>query len=380
MALASPKLIVFDTATLGKVALDYWSPEVHSRDKARTFLAQLLERGVYIAITLTHVVELLRHQNEETVRDRIKFLRGIALLAWLRPYNGTWFPGGIPDLLCRELHAVKHSSAKDWHEIIEKVRPELWETGTGSEMFVDDERLWSIMMEESKSQHESEKYIASVARTDAGGINDVKIRDALKLPIRPKEERADYMRGFAQAMQIQMDRHGDKRFNQTREAANVFASSTLKRIEAIDTDDGDTIQRLLELQNIPKELVKPEMTIGDLGELAIYARQLRLLSENLNPAVNNISMNDVPLDTLPSYVVERKLRSIQQKADRVSGSDFGDGHIAPLIFYADGVEVDKRTCEFLGQIKRDDSILAGLMSPFIRSTDYIQILDQFEWQ
>jgi hypothetical protein len=377
MTLAKPKIVVLDSATVGKVSHDYWNQDAHLRDKARSFITRLQYLGVFVTFTLTHVSELLRHENEQVVWGRLKFLRSIPLIAWLRPYNRDWFPGTIPDLLCHELHAVVHGSAQNWQEIVNKVRPDIWETGMGREMFVEDDELWLIQMEKSKYLHAKEKYIASVDRTDPGQIRDLKIGDLLKLPIRPKEERAAYMRRFAQEMKNQLDCHGDKRLDCSQEIAIDFTNRRFQDIQAIDEMGGNPIQTLLWCQDVPKELISPEMTVKEYNELAIYAKRLKMLSGNLRPAVE-LTMKDVPQDMLPSYVLERKLSSIQRKAERVSGSDLGDRYISPLIFYADGVEVDKRTYEYLKQIRRNEPELASLMGQFFLSSDYSQIPKLFD--
>ena len=68
--LAIPKIVVFDSATLGKVSHDYCSQDASSRKKARSFVARLKHLGIVIAFTLHHVSELLRHEDEQVVRER----------------------------------------------------------------------------------------------------------------------------------------------------------------------------------------------------------------------------------------------------------------------------------------------------------------------
>ena len=370
--LVKHKIVVLDSATIAKVSHDYWSHNASLKEKSRAFILHLQDHGVFVAFTLTHVSELLRHNNEQVVWDRLKLLRRMPLIAWLRPYNRSWFPAGIPDLLCRELHAVVHSKASNWQEIMNVVRQELWETGVGHEMFVDDDALWTSIRQESICQHEHEKYVVSVDRTDPDEIGNLKIREILKFPLRPKEEWADYMRRFAQKMKSQLDRHGDERLGQTREVAVDFATKTLQRIRRFDETKGNLIRKMLRHQDVPDEFVFPEMTIRQYGELLIYAKRLKMLTENLHPAVE-LTMKDVPQETLPSYVLERKLSSIQRKAQRVRGSDTGDRFIAPLVFYADGIEVDNRTHEYLMQLRRSEPHIALLMRKFFTSSDYSKI-------
>lgn len=379
MKLAIPKIAVLDSSTLGKIARDYWSADAKLRDKARKFLAEMLDRCVFIAFTLTHVSELLRHDNEQVVRDRIRFLRSVKLIAWLRPYDRKWFPGAISDLLARELHAVVYRSARGWDEVVQQVRPELWETGSGAEMFVDDVQLWSAIRSESKRQHEHEMYVASVARTEPTGVTNLSLRTLQNMPKRPKEEREDYMQRVAEVMKNQLDCHGDKRLRGTHKIASEFTTERLQDMQAIDALGSDMIYDVLEFGGVPKELVHPEMTVSEIGELAVYASRLHQLGEKLRPP-REISMREVPADVMPSYSLERKLAFVQGKAERISGSDLGDSHIVPLIFYADGVEVDKRTLHYLKNICDANSRLSHLSRRFFRSSDYSEIPRNFQQQ
>jgi hypothetical protein len=376
MRLMTPRILVLDSATLGKAARDYWSREASLRAKVRTFITRLTGHGIYIALTFTHVCELLRHNDERIVRDRLSFLRALPLIAWLRPYDRSWFPGGAPDLLRRELHAVVHADKREWRDIVQYVRMDLWETGTGSEMFVDDDDLWFTLREELLRRHPKEFYVASVLRTDPGRIHDLTVGESASLPRRSKEERRAYMPRFAAALKAQLERHGDRRL-ESGQAAIAFSNSMIRDVQRFEEQGGDLIVRILEHYDVPRELVTPDMTVLDVGALAAYIAQLKLFCRAMRPPVT-VSVRDVPPDALPSYVVEHRLAAIQRQAARVSGSDFGDGHIAPLTLYADGVEVDKRTCEYLTRVQRADGRLKALMHPFFRSADYAEMPGRLE--
>jgi len=372
MAIVRPRFVVLDSATLAKAARDYWSPDDAFRLKARTFVSDLRDRSVYVSLTLTHVMELLRHSDETIARDRLSFLRSLPFIAWLRPYDRNWFPGGAPDLLRRELHAVVHEAKRDWRAIVEHVRVEVWETGVGDEMFVDDDHFWSVLRKEAQEHQPRESYVASVARTDAGHIHDLTIGEAKRLPKRPESEWAPHMRRFRAAMRTQLDRHGDRRLTRTDAIATDFANGTLRDMSHFASMGGDLFERMAEWFGVPRELVTDDMTVGDVGELAVYVAQLAGLSKSLDPRVR-VTVREVPRDALPSYVLSHRLTQVQRKAVRVSGSDLGDGHISMLTLYADAVEVDKRTCEFLGQVRRADPMLGSMMGRVFRSADYAAI-------
>ena len=375
MPLARPQFIVLDSATLGKASHDFWSSNSVLRDKARTFVTRLQDRGVYITITTTHVLELLGHGNDSVARNRLKFLQELPLIAWIRPYNRNWFPGSFLDLLLRELHAVVHDAKSGWRSIVEHVRTDLWETGLGSEMFVDDDRLWSAVRKEAQRQVPSGQYVASISRTDPGNINTLTIGEVKQLPKRPKAKRDAFMRRFVETMNVQLQQHGDRRLNDSENVARTFTDGVIRDIDLAEAAGGDAIEQMLEYRGIPQDLVTDDMTVGDVGQLAVYIEQLKIITPELRPRAV-VTVHDIPLETLPSYVLEHRLVTTQRKAIRVSGSDLGDGNIAPLVLYADGVEVDRRTHEYLKQVRRACPAIAGLMGQFFSSADYAEIPDQ----
>ncbi len=376
MAIVLPKLAVLDSSTLGYVSRDYCSCENGRRDAARTFLSRLQDLGVYVALTLTHVSELLRHGDEVVVSDRLDFLRSLPLVAWLRPYGGEWFPGSFVDQLCHELHAVVHGRARAWDEIISAVRPEFWETGTGDEMFSTQFPIWSLVPTIARDDHEIEKRVASVARTDPEDVRERKLCDVLRLPRRPKEKRAAYYVRFAAKMRRQLQMHGDKRLEDPQGVAMAFADWARRHVDAIDAAEEDLLVQTVRLHRIPPNLVDPEMTVGEFGKLVEYAQQLTILQESMQPKVV-VTMNDIPPKALPSYVLSQQLAEIQRRAPRVSGSDLGDAYLAPLALYADIVVVDKRTAEFVNQLKRVEPKLSTLMGRYLCEPQYHNIPSHF---
>jgi hypothetical protein len=158
--------------------------------------------------------------------------------------------------------------------------------------------------------------------------------------------------------------------------ASHFAENTIRQVETFEAAGGDPIQQMLKDYGVPTELLRPEMTIGELGELAVYIKQLQLISEDLRPSVQ-VTVRDVPPETLPSYEVQHRLSRLQKLAPRVSGSDHGDGYLAMLVLYADAVEVDKRTFEYLQQVLRGNSGMKSLVGQLYRASDYSNLESQF---
>jgi hypothetical protein len=373
MQLVRPSFVVLDTSTLGNLSRDYWSQSVESRDKARTFVKRTKDESIYVTVTLTQFIELLRHENEVVARERYRFLQKLPLVAWPRPYDQNWCPGHALDILTRELHAVVNGGIREWARIVEYVRKDIWQTGVGSEMFPDDESQWPALRSETQHGQRKEQRVASIVRVNLDDIRELTIAEVRRLPT----NRLASTRQIVSEMTRQIERHGDRRIEQPIELAHAFANELQGDLDQIVATGGDLVQGVCTHFGVPIEIVTDNLTINHLGQLAVYVKQLAHISKQLRPQAV-VDIRNVPLESMPSYVIRYRLADIQRTADRVSGSDVGDNHIASFVLYADAVEVDKRTNEYLKQIQNADPLIGALMGNFFRTADYSEIPDRFK--
>ena len=371
MILAKPKLISLDSSTLGKVAKDYFSSDAQRRLDARTFIEQLTELGVYVALSLTQIIEVIRHQNDVVTTNRLRFLARLPLIAWVRPYDNSWFVGSAVSIAVRELHSLVHEGASNWSDIVSITRERLWETGTGKDMFVEENPVWNILVGEARKYQSDEQYISSIAKSDPEGLFDRKLSELFSLPRRPIEKRREYFGQFASKMTANIKTHGDKRISdeEAQSISTDFALDTIERIENYEAQGGDVLQNILQNSGVPASLINHNMTMGEFGELCVLASKLKMAADKINPPIK-ITLESYGPEALPSMTLDRRLAAIQQNEQRVSGSDLGDGHISVLSLYCDAIEVDKRTLPFLNRIRRDDTGLDKLMGTLFRKPDY----------
>jgi hypothetical protein len=268
--LERPRFVAIDSATLSKIAKDFWAVENLRREKARAFIDRLTNAGVYITITATHLWELLSHDDVNVANSRIAWLRTLPMISWIRPYNGHWFLGDWIDLLLYELDAVYYGGRRGWTELIESIRPTLLETGVGEEMFTDDPG-WRQLRTHARRNSRNRRYIASIARLDVGGIQKVKLgefKPLAELPNREPPEDARHATRFANDLQVMLDVQGDPRL-ETQNAARAFTQQVLKIIADVKAIGGDPYKAVTIARGVPPQLVTSDMTVGELGEIAI---------------------------------------------------------------------------------------------------------------
>ncbi|MEZ5939887.1 MAG: hypothetical protein R3C18_00760 [Planctomycetaceae bacterium] len=370
MSVLLPKIAILDSSNLGKAAADFWNAQASRRKRCHDFISRLSDANVFIAFTMTHVTELLRHENDRVVRDRIAFLGELPHIAWLRPQSRERFPSDVVCLFARELEAFVRHGCRDHRSIVEHIRPSLWETGTGKEMFGTKSEMWDVLSSVARSMLEHDKYVASICRADFG-VRNLTIGECR----RRSPQFPDGWEGFIQEMvkdlETQLVDHGDSRLEDHRGASEQFTSETLKILQECQRLKGDWILNLADNQGIDRDLISDNTTVSEFGALVAYNLQLKLFAKN--SGLDDVSVKGVPLGSLPGYTLGTRLELLQNREQRISGSNLGDARIAALGLYADALEADKRTVNHLSVLLRKEHAFCDLMCPYFKVSTYHEI-------
>lgn len=121
----------------------------------------------------------------------------------------------------------------------------------------------------------------------------------------------------------------------------------------LQTLNGSPTERIIQITdhfNIPREIVHLQMTLAELGDLAHFSGNLTILNRRLQPK-EPFSLQTISPNSCPSFSLRRELRACQHKEQRVTGSNLNDVTLAAISIYADFTQVDKRTNEYVGQIR-----------------------------
>jgi hypothetical protein len=255
------------------------------------------------------------------------------------------------------------------------LRPSIWETGTGAEIIQHNSPGWNLLRAQSKRHHQDQILLESLKRPDIGKIRHTTIAEMRRMPIRPKEERAAFFREFVSDIHRQLVEHGDDRLSRPELAATAFATGAVKRIEDCEQVSEEPIAELLSRYGIVEQSLDPNMTIGDLGFLAIFARQLQILGEMLRPP-RSLTINDISMSDLPSWLVFRELMRAHCEEQHVSASNSGDSYIAGVGVYADLCIVDKRTYEYLRQARPRLKSLQDVFGRYKKLSHYSKLTSE----
>jgi hypothetical protein len=371
--LSMHKIVILDNATLGRLSRDFCSRAVASQAKAVEFIQRLKLGGIYVGLTTTGLMELFAHADEKVVRGRYELLEQLPCVAWIRPYDGSWFVGDFTHVLLRELHEAVHGVRRPPHEVIDIVRENVWETGTGSDMFGDmqQRQVWEFFQRHTQPMQRRQVQVASLVRSEPTGIEKIRLRDLdashfefgegcqaaidKLIPLRAKEIRD----------------HGDEKISGSELlASRQFYQSLTPMLRKFS--GGNLIDSVCNEHSIPRTLVTDSMTVDELTTLVKFSLQIKSFGMRLKPPTA-LTLSDVEISQLPIMKFEHRISEAQRKADRYRGSDFSDSRQAALSLYADAVEVDRRTYNYVRQISRNDPLLSLTASRIIKSTEYSKL-------
>ena len=96
-----PQFFALDSSQLGEIARDAATRK--SRIHTYELLNKLAKNGWFLVLSWHHITELIQHGDDNLVDDRLRFIRRLPAIAWIRSYRGELNIGAITDLLAHEV-------------------------------------------------------------------------------------------------------------------------------------------------------------------------------------------------------------------------------------------------------------------------------------
>lgn len=368
-----PRLLALDSATLGKLAADYFHESDHRRNSAREFLSALKHQGLILSISFEHLAELLRHQNDDTVVQRLMFLQQLEMLAWVKPTQETLLPGSCLDIDLLEVRCVVEQQKPDHQAVVDSVRQTLWQVGGGGDLIGQIDTFWDVMREAARWLGRDSKKTASIARSDPGSVRNCKLREIDGQPLKSLGQYQQAIKSLSADMTTQITQHGDKKLSDADAVARNFYEEIQFDMGRLSSASGDALTTILSFFGMSREDVTLDMTIGEVSDLWHFRQHLKLLQRR-NMQGQPFGPKDVLPEQLPSWTFRHQLSRAQNMANRVEGSNLIDTRLAGLALYTEFVEVDKRTAEYLRQLKRRHST-GDLLNLTFRCSNYPRVID-----
>lgn len=371
-SLIAAKKIALDSSHLADIARDLFSRKAEHRARAKAVVQFLTDNGYVPVVSLHHTEELLKHQDDGVAQDGLRSLAHYPLVFVISGHKEPQaIPGSVLDLFAYEVSTVLSGDARDLEGIRQVVAGHLMSCHTGEEAYNRIVPFRQHIREFAIQGQELQRELASISHLDIGGIGDMKLRELRQSQYREPDEIHDGAQWLLNDLQQRLRNQGDKRLKAPQALAKEFTAQRYRDVQEFYARGGDPALIVLEHLGLDPSAVDEEMTIDDIGSLGVFLKQLQVACETLD--IPPLGVKDVPPDLCPSWRIKSALCKARKSVGRASGSDLNDSFLASLCCYVDVITVDKRTAEYLSQVRRRDRELDALMGTVLKVSSYSQL-------
>jgi hypothetical protein len=352
-----PQAITLDTSLLGVWAQDW----TLAKPRALGMVKSLLRSNARLLLTIHHVVELLGHGSDEVVAGRVAFVRSLEQAYWVKPRCDEGI-GGAPDLVDLEVLAKSADSSASYGMILSRTRPEALRFGGIGHVVSLLEAPEIITY--ARDRVRRRRIVQSLSWTKVLGPGATEeLGEAQQRPVSLTTLLSRFHRQERQ-MASQLEDVGDKKLTGHAKAAKDFFDELRRHVRAVARDGLVRPADALREMGIEEAELGGVTSVDILAGRNIWKRQSEIIARSAGlPAstVERMRTRDVP----SLYLAER-IADCQRRDPRASGGNPDDARLACLSLYAGLTTVDKRTAEFVRQIRKNVSALDTVMGRVMR--------------
>lgn len=368
MSLLKPTVLALDSSQLGQLARDMFERDPGRREVAHDFVMQLDQRGLVLAVSYHHIQELLSHDNEDRLSERVRFLQSLKLVAVIASVQHDAGVGSVVDIQAREVLAAYENPAFDAVAVRDIVAPRVFALRSGGELIQPFLDSWSEVRAEFAEQIRKNGARVAILRSDFAGNASIKIVDMLQGSARSMDDINARLALLQKRLADDMAQRGDKRMGDAAAAAKKFLS-TVRAAGLAAIAHEDPALAILLMNDVDLAEVGPETTVGDVGAHGAYRRKLRLLNRVLGLSWDALKVR-VQNDRLPCGVIQQAIARFHPDVPEWDGSELSDRHLACLAAYADVTYVDRRTSEAFRQANEKLPVMPRLVRRVLKARPY----------
>lgn len=366
--------MALDSSMINNIARDYFHEDIDKNKKAKDIINSFYNRGGILVITWHHIEELLAHKNDNIVKHSIEFLRILPVVASIKNDNED-FLGSIMNIEMKELTNILNNEKDNLKTIIQKTKEDLFNFSSGEKFLEIFLFFQPILRKRVLSEVNKKKEIASISRAQSLRIGNPKLSDLKAGKINSPEKASFILEYMEKQLVSEIKVKGDKKIESADTSAKEFLSSIRDDMAKFMNSPSPSFEELfLKSQNITNNEFENLKNMEEYGFLVIFKGRIKGISKNFSD-INTKKVLEIEEKSCPTWLLWKELYKCRIKAERVSGSDLNDAFLSGLCMYVDLTVVDKRTHEYLSQIKQKNEILKPLIGRFEKLSNYSNILD-----
>ena len=370
--LKDPFLVAIDTSILNNIARDYFHEEKCKNSIANDFLDKLYNCSAIPVITWHHIEEMLAHKNDKIAAMSIAFIKELPLLAIVKS-DVEIFIGSILDIEANEIRHILKTDASTIDTIIKNTKRDIYKFCSGSEIIEPLVPILGTLRQKVLSKVNKNREIASISRAKTLKTHyKYKLSDIKNMKNYTYSDEATHilLNQMKNDLNSEIKKKGDKKILFVDETTNNFISNIQIKNNYSNKPMIDIIQ---ESSGLTKEEFNKIKSWEDLECVPIFRSRLKTIADKLKDG-NREEILKIQEKNCPIWLLWKELYKIRVNAERASGSDINDNLLVGLCLYTDLTIVDKRTHEYLTQIKRKNNLIKKHIGSFEKLSNYVDLL------
>ncbi len=298
----SPKLFAIDTSILGKIAKDYSSHNQSKRKKALKFLSTITDRGLVPLFCMHHFQEILQHDNDSVVSDRLSLIKKFAQVAWIKPSSPQGLVGSIIDIQGTEISVLIDSPNIGIQKLISEVRKELISYSSGQTFINSIENELLILRELNLFETQKSKSVSSISHVTDPKIENIKLSDLHHSVLKNPLEIDASIKLLRETLKQELANRGDKKLVKQDEVIDEFIQLVIKDgLKMYESNSDSLYNKFINSSGINPDEVNENITIGDLGQYAIFKKKVKIIARSYDFDIEKAFQ--IPPNTIPSWFI-----------------------------------------------------------------------------
>lgn len=359
MIVEPAKVVLLDSSILGNLARDYFHVDESNRELAREFIQEMARAGCIPFLCWHQFEELIRHRNDDVVRDRIALLKSLPVVAWIESNPGEKL-SSIIDLLRVECEVVLAYPDYTIHQVRDAARDALFSFGSGADALEGYDEIWPALRPILWTNEERTRETVAISRAEVVDISEKKLSSYLAGSTRSSGDTKALLEGFRERMANEISSRGDRRISDPGGAAADFYAEIERDCAEFATKASDYAQAALEHFGVRISDFGPDAQMKDVMALSEFRAKLKVAHKAFNVDWETFRAA-ISMDVVPSCALQNGLSSYGQKRNEHKGSELNDRYLASFSPYCALTYVDAQVKEDIRRALQKSAVLQDLM-------------------
>lgn len=366
------KLFVLDTPQLAALAKGWSSEGETARAEVERFMAQLQKAETTLLLSYHHLEEILQHENDDVVAQRIAFLETLPEVAWVRQADGGAGLGSIADILAAEAVAALDRENVSAQAVARAARAAALTDGSGLEALAAYKAIWRELSYLARKRAAESRALEALTSNSTAKMPRIRLSQLRRAQLHSPRRVALNAYRMQAALSHEISQNADRRIQNADQLATLFFDRVRAEAAELDRASAHPVLQDLERRGIRDEDLEGDPWLADLNELLTYRGKLAVAAEHAGRDFSSLA-DRASMQRLPAWCIEQTLRKVRPNKRRSSGSDLNDRYLACLAPYAEQVYVDKRTFEDVRSSRRQSDKMTALLASIRRTVPFTEV-------